>query len=575
MQRISTPFARKVRQFKHLSKQVNRMLENGQFHQLSESRRRSLIGKLRNLYQKLSQVFSGRQLRRALAGAALLLGLSASAQAQNFGPAQVTPFNFSNTGSGYWNLPVFADIDDDGDQDMLMANYIYDENYYMKIRLYENVGTAENPEFAEHVTEPFGIDDQSMFNPVLVDIDNDGDYDLFMGEYGYGNLWFRENTGTAAAPAFGPTQSNPFNLIPLFYVPFLSFTDIDNDGDYDLFATEFYGNMKYFENTGTPEAPSFAAPVNNPFGIIPPAVAFSRTIDFADLDGDGDQDLLYHDLNADEYNSAVFYAENTGTAEAPAFAPGVLAPASIFHNGYTIVQPAFVDIDNDGDEDLFVGTYPEYGGLVYYENLQIDNALPTTQDAEVTTGENLPYTFAAADFPFDDSDGGSLAGIRITGLTSVGSLDFDGAAVTVDQEIAIDDIGLLVFTPNADEFGDNYDSFTFQVSDGEDYSANSATMIIDVEENVNTTETLLDAQVLLTPNPASDLVTIQASFRESPGQLQISIVNALGQSLRSSFLEVDHTEFQTQLQVSDLTPGMYLVQLRAGDRYTTLRLVIE
>ncbi|MDV7394540.1 T9SS type A sorting domain-containing protein, partial [Arthrospira platensis SPKY1] len=86
---------------------------------------------------------------------------------------------------------------------------------------------------------------------------------------------------------------------------------------------------------------------------------------------------------------------------------------------------------------------------------------------------------------------------------------------------------------------------------------------------------LLDAQVLLTPNPSSDLVNIQASFRESPGQLQISIVNALGQAIRSSFLEVDHTEFQTQLQVSDLTPGMYLVQLRAGDRYTTLRLVIE
>lgn len=573
MQRISTPFARKVRQFKHLSKKVNRLLETGEFNQLAEHKQIDLVSKLRSLYRRLSRVFSYRQLRGALAGAALLLGMgmSQSAQAQTFGPAQPTPFNFSNITEV--TLPTFADIDGDGDMDLFTAGYEYGA-YYLTIRFFENVGTANDADFAAPVENPFGITESGIFNPALVDIDDDGDYDLFMGQAGYGNFWFRENTGTATAPVFGPVQSNPFGLTPMFYFPFISFTDIDGDGDYDIFATELYGNMKYFQNTGTAAAPAFAAPVNNPFGILPPAYAIVRTVDFSDIDLDGDQDLLYHDLNGNYDESAVFFAENTGTVNAPAFAAGAQQPA-IYHNGYYVTMPSFADIDDDGDEDLFMGTYLSYGGLVFYENLGIANALPESADTEVTTGENLPYTFAAADFPFNDSDGGQFEGIKITGLTSVGSLTYDGAAVALDLEIETANIGLLVFTPVADEFGDNYDSFTFQVYDGDDYSANSATMTIDVEENTNTTETTLNAKAVLTPNPASEMVQLDVTFQENPGQVQISVVNALGQVQQSFTQEVGHTSFQTMLNVSDLTPGMYLVQLRAGVRYTTLRLIVE
>ncbi|MBK7335734.1 MAG: T9SS type A sorting domain-containing protein [Saprospirales bacterium] len=575
MQRNLTPFARKVRQFRRLAKEVGRLLDSGRFHRLAEDKQRSLVSKLRTLYRKLSRTFPTRQLRGAMGAASLVLGLGMSqqVQAQNFGPAQATPFNFTNTTE--FNLPTFADIDDDGDLDLLSTGYIYGASDYLTLRFYQNVGTSAVADFQAPVELPYGISDLNIFTPSFVDIDDDGDLDAFLPQAGYGNFLFRENTGTAAVPAFAPVpETNPFGLVPVAYFPIASFVDLDNDGDLDLFATEFYGNAKYFENTGTASAPAFAAPVSNPFGVVPPAYAIVRTFDFSDVDLDGDQDMIYYDLNGDYDNSAVFYSENTGTASAPAFAAGLQAPSGIFFNGGYLSQPAFADIDGDGDEDLFFGTYMTYGGLVYFENLGVPNSLPITTDAEVTTGENVPYSFAAGDFPFDDADTDDmLEGIRIASLPGLGSLTFDGNPAVENLEIPIAEIDKLIYTSLPNEFGDNYDSFGFQVFDGVGYSAAPAVMTIDVLENVGTTENSLNVKAMLSPNPATESVQLALSFRETPGELTFSVVDALGKVQKSWTQQVGQTEFQTTLNVADLSPGMYLMHLRAGDRLTTLRFV--
>ncbi|MCB1490066.1 MAG: cadherin domain-containing protein, partial [Bauldia sp.] len=90
---------------------------------------------------------------------------------------------------------------------------------------------------------------------------------------------------------------------------------------------------------------------------------------------------------------------------------------------------------------------------------------PTGADKTITTDEDTAHTFAASDFGFADVDGDTLAAVRIDTVPGAGSLTLNGVAVAATDVVAATDIGLLVFTPGADDNGSGYASFTFSVKD--------------------------------------------------------------------------------------------------------------
>ena len=110
------------------------------------------------------------------------------------------------------------------------------------------------------------------------------------------------------------------------------------------------------------------------------------------------------------------------------------------------------------------------------------NTAPTAADNTVTTAEDTAYTFAATDFGFVDTDGDTLASVRIVTLPAEGRLRLSGAAVTAPRVVTrtLIDGNNFTFTPEAGESGDPYTTFTFKVNDGTDDSAGTYTMTIDV-----------------------------------------------------------------------------------------------
>ena len=104
------------------------------------------------------------------------------------------------------------------------------------------------------------------------------------------------------------------------------------------------------------------------------------------------------------------------------------------------------------------------------------NSMITARFRKVTTPEDAPYTFQAADFDFAGL-GSALTHATIVTRPYAGRLSLDGTAVTAGQSVSKTRIvqGDLVFTPGGNQHGTPYSGFTFKLTDGTAASVASAT----------------------------------------------------------------------------------------------------
>ncbi|MBI1225541.1 MAG: T9SS type A sorting domain-containing protein [Bacteroidetes bacterium] len=492
MKARNQPFSAQIGRYKHLAKKVNQLVKSGDFQLLTQKERRSLLNRLKNRLNRIRHLIPQANLKTALSGISFLLGIGFSnpIAAQQFAPAIASPFGIEpGTTSGYQS---FADLDGDGDLDLVINNYDYVTEEY-KFLMFENIGTAQTPAFTadNYVVNPFGIVAAYLSQPSFVDIDNDGDLDLFSGVLYGGGFQFQENTGTATAPQFQPPIHNPFGLQLTSPYECVTFADLDNDGDLDILSGGGSGSFSFFENIGTIDSPSFAAPIASPFGLSQPGEISIPQL--ADLDGDGDYDLI--SLTGSYYGLSMTFWENTGTVTVPSFGPSIDNPFGIGLNGLYIAFPSPADIDGDGDMDVFVNDY--FGSDIYfYQNLHINVEYPpTSADNSINMPEDGNYIFDATDFSFfDDNLGQQLQAVQITALPDNGILKFGSNSATIDQIIQVTELASLTFNPALNEFGTNYTNFKFKVFDGVLWSLDEYTSSFNVTP-VNDPPTTQDAEV--------------------------------------------------------------------------------
>jgi hypothetical protein len=169
---------------------------------------------------------------------------------------------------------------------------------------------------------------------------------MIVGQWGSALAWYRGSAeGFAVADTAVVTISRGSNTIP-------ALGDLDGDGDLDLLIGESSGYLNYYRNDGDRTEPRFSLVSDSLDGIRPGRRSAPA---LADLDGDGDLDLL---IGIDAGNVVLY--RNDG---------GPTAPRFVRDSGFVLrvpghATPAVADLDGDGLPDLVIGT--SGGGAVFF-----------------------------------------------------------------------------------------------------------------------------------------------------------------------------------------------------------------
>ncbi|WP_206818015.1 FG-GAP-like repeat-containing protein, partial [Chroococcus sp. FPU101] len=369
-------------------------------------------------------------------------------------PPSTNPYGLSDVGNN--STPIFVDIDGDGDLDAFVGEN--DGN----INFFRNTGSRTAPVYSltTGVSNPlnavnFGNNGNTA--PTFTDIDGDGDLDAFIGS-GSGTFSFYRNTGSVTNPLFTAVTgtSNPLNAINLGNTNTSpTFADIDGDGDKDLFTGTTNGDVLFYRNTGSATNPFFSTTaLTNPFNLTKVGSGTIPTV--VDIDLDGDLDIF-----VGEQNGTTTYFQNTGSTTNPSFATGQLLPFNLTDIGNG-AAPTFADIDGDGLLDAIYGD--SNGNIQVFKNTT--PVAPVANNDTATTNEDTSIVINILSNDTDANNNISNSTVVIVTAPTNGSYTINSIT------------GAVTYTPNANYNGT--DSFTYRVSDTTSNVSNLATVNITV-----------------------------------------------------------------------------------------------
>ncbi|HYC86932.1 MAG TPA: FG-GAP-like repeat-containing protein, partial [Chryseosolibacter sp.] len=241
----------------------------------------------------------------------------------------------------------------------------------------------EIPRISNPLRDPFNFN--STPTPVAVDMDGDGKKDIVLADYyGAEGFHYLHNVSTASTIQFTRIQywNNPFEYgtFPLGSTP--AFTDMDGDNDPDMLLGAEDGTFRYYRrnaeytNPFSPQTGAWnsATKAGNPMNGIDLG-SFTSPV-FNDFDNDGDNDLIIGSSYLPA-NKSIHYFINDGHGN---FTPGAL---SGINPNLAQVTPSLLDVDDDGDNDIVIGAAD--GNLYYFKRVG-------ETSFEEQTGPNNPFS---------------------------------------------------------------------------------------------------------------------------------------------------------------------------------------
>ncbi len=278
--------------------------------------------------------------------------------------------------------PHLADFTGDGLIDLLVGSRFeedYDNAFPSQLFLFENTGTKNDPAFTLIDENWLNLKDQvseiDALNPTTVDLDQDGDFDLVIGNK-RGKLIYIENMAVPGS-GFEPGEViYPWFEIDVGFASAPTFVDIDVDGDFDMLVGEERGNINLFRNQGNAQQPIFEA---DPF-------AEGNNEDFGAIDARQDR-AVFGAASPIVFESGDTTYLTVGTSFGNFLTYDVYEPSDTLHplsNQMNQIrdgqrsQSSIADLDSDGFLEVMAGS--SRGGLVYYQtSLRLGASVPVQE----------------------------------------------------------------------------------------------------------------------------------------------------------------------------------------------------
>jgi hypothetical protein len=519
----------------------------------------------------------------------------------NFTQVTNTEYTLQSIATG---LPgPFGDIDNDGDQDLINANWTGSIHY-----IYQNDGYG-NFELLKDTQKPSGA------VSVLFDLDNDSFLDIIQFHKSESRVYLNDGTGN-------------FENYEILDIPCqqagallhsIALGDADNDGDFDLYigysilsGSSYIAKNEFFLNNG-----SGIFERHSEDSIIVEDLAMTPSVNWTDYDNDGDMDLYV--LNSFSRSSAYSVSgalfENKGGL---VFEKHIIEPAE--YRDANRISSVWGDLDNDADLDLYItieiNTFNGHGSPIKHNLLLQNNGDGTFKEIMAgTLAEESSHTATFEDF---DNDGdldvllvrfswanngrntlcrnmgndnswliltlkGTESNSDAFGARIIAKATINGQYVMQTREITPMS-GHATYNSTRVHFGlgdaDQVDTLIIRWPSGNvdkylNVPANEIHQFIEIAETSGTRQVssnLFRGDLLICPNPFTTLTTLSYELQQ-PETVQFIIYNQLGEKVEIIRKTQSTGKHKFIWNAEGLPAGVYFCVLKTKSQIQTMKMI--